>query len=37
MDGYLSKPIDRQLLFDTVEHHGTGLDPSALDRQLERV
>src|SRR5439155_10851975 len=37
MDGYLSKPIDRQLLFDVVERHGTGLDPSALGRQLEPV
>ena len=28
MDSYLSKPIDRHLLFDAIERHGTGIEPA---------
>ena len=31
MDGYLSKPIDRKLLFDVIERGSTGLVPPDAD------
>jgi CheY-like chemotaxis protein len=28
MDGYLPKPIDRRTLFDAIESHTTGFEPT---------
>jgi signal transduction histidine kinase/CheY-like chemotaxis protein len=30
MDGYLSKPFDKAMLFDAVERHGLGLQPASV-------
>ena len=37
MDGYLSKPVDRQLLFEAVERQSGSFDPSTIGQRLEHV